>query len=744
MLTTLLLLLGLSGAGAGAYSLFRSDPKTESEKEVGRPQRRNRRPGTPANFETGKSPETPKQISKDPEAPKLEEKKRPEEIPRTGEKPKVTYLADDIVPNNSKYSFHRRPILHAEALLEKMNVDGAKEIYERTESRIPDKAIKEKINQNIKDLNEFLFGPEKTDEEDEENFFSGKSEIPFSDLVSAIKELSMAFAETLERSLQRPIIPQAALPGNFPQVLSPLKPNETGERIPGLFAPPIVYQIVSPPPNLPQSFPPDSPPIDKQKLDDEVFFPPTPETEDKKDERDDDKTEEAKAPEETQDPLSKLTEPEESPFSEFGDLDLPLDTFFTEEWEKFKNLPLKNRRGEGKDRREGRSDSDGKDRRSDDRRKNDLFQEREEYLKRKAEEKRREREAQKAKLQDERAKVPLSEVVKPFYPQDFSQDLLKIDLPDPTSERISFGKQDEIFLEKVDLPTPKEISRIPKFVTGLPEGEDDVRSVLEEFKLKLPDGKEQFREQSEKEKAELPDGETSFARSENPLALPEAIESKLIDSKFDLPDALENRLEEPPPERPPYKAKEFDSPHPDPGSLSKDLTLVPIDLPNPYDIHLDDGPGKKESTKETSLTDDFIEPESPEVEAIEGDLGEIEEIPEPDKLEKEPEKILHGILELKPPEQDDAPFLTLTYDFGKIPDSFRLSKNYSIMEYSYYKYKPMLMKAQEFARRKMLKNALNYYRVIKSQNIPTDLRKMINRNIEDITEFLEKYLMAKG
>lgn len=148
----------------------------------------------------------------------------------------------------------------------------------------------------------------------------------------------------------------------------------------------------------------------------------------------------------------------------------------------------------------------------------------------------------------------------------------------------------------------------------------------------------------------------------------------------------------------------------------------------------------------------FDDVDGPEIEIVDGDLGEIAEEESPIPLdemaekatEDEPEKIIHGVLELKPPEADDAPFLTLTYDFGKIPHAFRLSKNYSIMEYSYYKYKPMLMKAQEFARRKMLKNALNYYRVIKSQNIPPELRKMINRNIRDITEFMEKFLMAKG
>ena len=56
----------------------------------------------------------------------------------------------------------------------------------------------------------------------------------------------------------------------------------------------------------------------------------------------------------------------------------------------------------------------------------------------------------------------------------------------------------------------------------------------------------------------------------------------------------------------------------------------------------------------------------------------------------------------------------------------------------------MIIKAKDFARRKMLKNALNYYRVVRSQNIPPELKLMINRNITDITEFLEKFIMSKG
>jgi len=123
-----------------------------------------------------------------------------------------------------------------------------------------------------------------------------------------------------------------------------------------------------------------------------------------------------------------------------------------------------------------------------------------------------------------------------------------------------------------------------------------------------------------------------------------------------------------------------------------------------------------------------------------------EELPEAEEKEgeKPPVQEIRGVLELKPPEEEDAPFLTLTYDFGRIPDSFKLSQNYHTMEYAYYKYKPMLIKAQEFTRRKMLKNALNYYRVIKSQNIPPEFKRMVNRNIQDITDYLEKFLMRKG
>ncbi|MCS6985620.1 MAG: hypothetical protein NZM25_10910 [Leptospiraceae bacterium] len=126
--------------------------------------------------------------------------------------------------------------------------------------------------------------------------------------------------------------------------------------------------------------------------------------------------------------------------------------------------------------------------------------------------------------------------------------------------------------------------------------------------------------------------------------------------------------------------------------------------------------------------------------------GEAYEPPFEEREEKKNEgevQEIRGVLELKPPEEEDTPFLTLTYDFQKIPHEFTLSKDHQIFEYAYYKYKPMLLKAHKYLKRKQITKALNYYRVIREQQIPPEFRKMIDRNIQDITEYLQKYLMAR-
>lgn len=115
--------------------------------------------------------------------------------------------------------------------------------------------------------------------------------------------------------------------------------------------------------------------------------------------------------------------------------------------------------------------------------------------------------------------------------------------------------------------------------------------------------------------------------------------------------------------------------------------------------------------------------------------GEEKEAPEVQEI--------RGVLELREPEQEDTPFITITYDFDKIPHHFFLSKDHNILEYAYYKYKPMLVKAQKFIKKKQITKALNYYRVIRDQQIPDTLRVMVDRNIQDIAEYLEKYLMSR-
>lgn len=121
-----------------------------------------------------------------------------------------------------------------------------------------------------------------------------------------------------------------------------------------------------------------------------------------------------------------------------------------------------------------------------------------------------------------------------------------------------------------------------------------------------------------------------------------------------------------------------------------------------------------------------------------GEEGDGKEKEEENKVQE-----IRGVLELKTPDQEDTPFLTLTYDFTKIPHAYRLAKDNGIFEYAYYKYKPMLVKAHQFIKRKQITRALNYYRVIREQQIPTEFRHMVDRNIKDITEYLQKYLVTR-
>ncbi len=692
MTTLLLFMLGLLSAGAGAYTLFKDKPAPK-DSDLGKSS--SKTSGSETRTDSNLRSDRGKEIPVDPQSGKEQQplsereskpgkedpQKHKEEFPGLRKKPKLNLKnkVDDIIRNNSKFANHRRPLINAEALVDKESYNGALEIYKRTKTRIPDEEIQNKIQENIDQIQDHLESDE--DEVYRPDRYDGPP-IPLGDLVRAIKDISESLGDTIAKGFSNPIsIPLSPWdPGAIPG------PPPTPEKFP---PGPVSYQIVSPiPPEEHIPLPSPGTPTPSGGAGSSgggaggVGTPtpsggtggsgggaggvgtPTP----------------SSGTGGSGGGAGGVGTPTPSggaggsgggagtysqSYSEPNAMDLPDDTFFSEEWEKFKDLPLVDRRT-GENRRSGterRAGSKRKDRRQgEDRRKEDLFKLRDEYLKQKEEQKKREREEASFEAQDladfDWTEAPARDELPPFLAPVLPKiELIPIRLPDPQDKTIR--------------PEEEETSQTPSST-----------SQSGEIRLEAP------------------------TTSETPEKIPTPLELP----KIGLPDPEYQKTGETTPE----------IPHLAPAS-SDDSTVA-------------------DETPEIEVLEGGLEPLGEDVEEDTGSGGD-ESTGGP--KEEEP-RMIHGILELKPPEVDDAPFLTLTYDFDKIPHAFKLSKNYSIMEYSYYKYKPMLVKAQEFARRKMLKNALNYYRVIKSQNIPPELRKMINRNIKDITEFMEKYLMAKG
>ena len=69
--------------------------------------------------------------------------------------------------------------------------------------------------------------------------------------------------------------------------------------------------------------------------------------------------------------------------------------------------------------------------------------------------------------------------------------------------------------------------------------------------------------------------------------------------------------------------------------------------------------------------------------------------------EKDSEPTLKASVEIKRSEKKESPFFVLSYDFTKIPDTSKFHKRKQEMGNAYQKYRSMLVKAQEFTRRKM-------------------------------------------
>jgi len=111
-----------------------------------------------------------------------------------------------------------------------------------------------------------------------------------------------------------------------------------------------------------------------------------------------------------------------------------------------------------------------------------------------------------------------------------------------------------------------------------------------------------------------------------------------------------------------------------------------------------------------------------------------------DLKKREDESFYRRLLSTTKRKAKELPILKVSYDFSKLPDEIGLSREKNIIEYAFYKYKPMLEKADEYIKKRKVRDAINYYKVVMSQNIPPEFKSMIRKNLNDLTEYLEKYL----
>lgn len=463
-----------------------------------------------------------------------------------------------------------------------------------------------------------------------------------------------------------------------------------------------------------------------------------------------------------------FTEKEGFQFDEEGNLitDGWTDKDFEKEWEKYKHLPLIDRRS-GIDRRKDYNfDPTRPDRRKgEDRRKVNLFEEREQFLEKyKKHQERKKALQEKSKYLEKINQLKFLDFPPVIQITPYKEELEQIELPEPKIESFSKELEDlikdkvekELIVEEDGIKKEEEVSypkinfpeSISEEITGsfskelgdLIKGKVEKELIVEEGgikkeeeisfpKINFPESisKEEFTELLEIKfpESSLQEQEANFIPLEETKTISkvEIIEPKL--QELFLPDPML-------PEEIPSK-NNFDKKEDKQSEMESSEEILPEEQKEESETQLEDQylPTEKSSEKEKQQFGEGVE---------ELDYPQIPDIPET----KGPVQEIRGVLELKPPDEEDAPFLTLTYDFSKIPDSFQLSKNYHTLEYVYYKYKPLLIKAQEFARRKMIKNALNYYRMIKSQNIPPEFKRMINRNIQDITDYIEKFMMSRS
>ncbi|MCL8309776.1 hypothetical protein M9Y90_03685 [Leptospira interrogans] len=749
-------MLGLLSAGAGAYTLFKDKPAPK-DSDLGKSS--SKTSGSETRTDSNLRSDRGKEIPVDPQSGKEQQplsereskpgkedpQKHKEEFPGLRKKPKLNLKnkVDDIIRNNSKFANHRRPLINAEALVDKESYNGALEIYKRTKTRIPDEEIQNKIQENIDQIQDHLESDE--DEVYRPDRYDGPP-IPLGDLVRAIKDISESLGDTIAKGFSNPIsIPLSPWdPGAIPG------PPPTPEKFP---PGPVSYQIVSPiPPEEHIPLPSPGTPTSSGGAGGSGGVAgggvgtPTPSSGAGSSGGDagggvGTPTSSGGAGSSGGDAGGGVGTPTPSGGTggsgggAGGDVGTPTSSGGAGSSGGGAGGGVGTPTSSGGAGGSGGGAGGG-------------------------------------------VGTPTSSSgaggsgggTAGTYPQSYSEPNA-MDLPDDTF----FSEEWEKFkdLPLVDRRTGENRRSGTERRAGSKrkdrrQGEDrrkeDLFKLRDEYLKQKEEQKKREREEAGFEAQDSADFDWTEAPARDelpPFLAPVLPKIELIPIRLPDPQDKTIRPEEEETSQTPSSTSqsgeirlEAPTTSETPEKIPTPLELPKIGLPDPEYQKTGETTPEIPHLAPASSDDSTVADETPEIEVLEGGLEPLGEDVEEDTgsggdestggpKEEEP-RMIHGILELKPPEVDDAPFLTLTYDFDKIPHAFKLSKNYSIMEYSYYKYKPMLVKAQEFARRKMLKNALNYYRVIKSQNIPPELRKMINRNIKDITEFMEKYLMAKG
>ncbi len=340
---------------------------------------------------------------------------------------------------------------------------------------------------------------------------------------------------------------------------------------------------------------------------------------------------------------------------------------------------------------------------------------------------------------------------------DYLQEYQKIHLhrkSEAIRQKISDKKGSEI---KLSLDGPLKIPE--KIQIALTTPEQDLVSKLDINKI-VDDIAEKI---AARQTAEASKGEEELARLKDGML-------KLHDRLLDINqegDEAKRVLEE-------MKEKMFSKPEPEPEELEKKPSLeeaafrkeIPqkIEVPEPKKIapQEEEGPEEievlsqaqkedeidglsDEDIFEKILKDDLSKKKDESFEIVgyqkdkktaDGDIMDKEQ----EEKEREEENFYRKFLRHGKRVRKELPILKVSYDFSKLPDEFSLSKDQNILQYSFYKYKPMLEKANELIKLRNVRDAINYYSVVKEQNIPPEFKVMLDKNIGELTEYIEKYL----